>query len=98
MTSSAALTANGGGGADGSDTVATCAGENGHPSNAVPAAGGSCKADLSGGAGGAGTTAAHGGDTGIRGTGGGGAVGRIAVHAHAFTPGVVSPPANVETF
>jgi hypothetical protein len=34
----------------------------------------------------------------MRGTGGGGAVGRIAIHSHAFTPGVVSPPANVETF
>jgi hypothetical protein len=98
MDSKAALTANGGAGADGGDTAAACSGENGHLRDPNPASGGMCTADISGGAGGAGTTAAHGGDTGTRGTGGGGAVGRIAIHSHAFTPGVVSPPANVETF
>lgn len=98
MTANAAVTANGGAGADGSGTAAACSGENGHPSNAIPAAGGACAADITGGAGGAGTTPAHGGDSGARGTGGGGGVGRIAIHGHAFTPGIVSPPANVETF
>jgi hypothetical protein len=98
MDSKAALTANGGGGADGSDTAAACSGENGHPRNAIPAAGGNCSADITGGAGGAGTTPAHGGDSGTRGTGGGGGVGRIAIHSPAFTPGIVSPPANVEPF
>lgn len=98
MTASAAVTANGGAGADGSGTVAACSGENGHPSNAIPAAGGSCTADITGGAGGAGTTPAHGGDSGTRGTGGGGAVGHVAIHSHAFTPGIVSPPASVEAF
>lgn len=100
MTSGAAVTANGGAGADGSGTAAACSGENGHPGNATPAAGGSCTAstDITGGAGGAGTTPAHGGDSGTRGTGGGGGVGRIAIHSHAFTPGIVSPPANVEMF
>jgi hypothetical protein len=101
MTSGAAVTANGGAGADGGDTAAVCSGENGHPSNATPAAGGSCSADITGGAGGTGTAPAHGGDTGMRGTGGGGGVGRIAIHSHVFTRGtaaVVSPPANLESF
>jgi len=98
MTAGAAVTANGGAGADGSGTAAACSGENGHPGDAIPAAGGSCSADVSGGAGGAGGTPAHGGDSGLRGTGGGGAVGRIAIHSHAFTRGVVSPPPNLDTF
>jgi hypothetical protein len=99
MTATAAVTANGGAGADGGGTAAACSGENGHLRDPNPAAGGGCTvADITGGAGGAGTIPAHGGDTGMRGTGGGGAVGRIAIHSHAFTPGIVSPPANVETF
>jgi hypothetical protein len=102
MTANAAVTANGGAGGDGGGTAATCSGENGHPRNAIPAAGGSCStADITGGAGGAGTTPAHGGDSGTRGTAGGGGVGRIAVHSHAFTSAVgsvVSPAANSETF
>jgi hypothetical protein len=103
MTASAAVTANGGAGADGGGTVPACSGENGHPRNAIPAAGGSCNGstDITGGAGGAGTTQAHGGDSGMRGTGGGGGVGRIVIRSHAFTPAagsVVSPPAHIETF
>lgn len=98
MTAKAAVTANGGGGADITGTSAMCSGENGHPSDAMPAAGGSCSSDISGGAGGTGTAPAHGGDASVLGTGGGGAVGRIAVHSHAFTPGIVSPSANVQTF
>jgi hypothetical protein len=103
ISATAAVTANGGAGADGAGTVAACSGENGHPRNAIPAAGGSCNGstDITGGAGGTSTAQAHGGDTGTRGTGGGGAVGRIAIHSHAFTsaPGsVVSPAASSETF
>jgi hypothetical protein len=100
MTAKAAVTANGGAGADGSGTAATCSGENGHPSNAIPAAGGSCSGDITGGAGGTSTAPAHGGDSGMRGTGGGGAVGRIGIHSHVFTlgTGIVSPPPSVETF
>lgn len=101
MTGNATVTANGGAGADGGGTTPDCSGENGHPRNAIPAAGGSCNGstDITGGAGGAGTTPAHGGDSGARGTGGGGGVGRIAIHSHAYTPaGVVSPPAHLELF
>ncbi|HEX3474549.1 MAG TPA: hypothetical protein VHT91_05880 [Kofleriaceae bacterium] len=103
LTASAAVTANGGAGADGSGTVAACSGENGRPRNAIPAVGGSCNGstDITGGAGGAGTTPAHGGDTGMRGTGGGGGVGRIAIHSPAFAPvvgSVVSPAPNITPF
>jgi hypothetical protein len=102
MTANAAVTANGGAGADGGGTAATCSGENGHPRNAIPAAGGSCSAaDITGGAGGTGTTPAHGGDSGTRGTAGGGGVGRIAIHGHAFMQAVgsvVSPAPNTELF
>ena len=103
LAATAAVTANGGAGADGGGTTADCSGENGHPRNAMPAAGGACggSTDITGGPGGAGTTPAHGGDSGTRGTGGGGGVGRIAIHSHAFTSAmgsVVSPAASSETF
>ncbi len=103
LAATGAVTANGGAGADGGDTVATCSGENGHPRNATPAAGGACggSTDITGGAGGTSLAPAHGGDTGTRGTGGGGGVGRIAIHSHSFmsTMGsVVSPAASSETF
>lgn len=103
MAATAAVTANGGAGADGGGTVTACSGENGHPRNAIPATGGSCNGstDITGGAGGTSMAPAHGGDSGTRGTGGGGGVGHIAIHSHAFTQAagsVVSPTANTEMF
>jgi hypothetical protein len=103
MAATAAMTANGGAGADGGGTVTACSGENGHPRNATPAAGGSCtgSTDITGGAGGTGTAPAHGGDSGTRGTGGGGGVGRIVIHSHTFTQAagsVVSPAPTPEMF
>jgi hypothetical protein len=103
MAATAAVTANGGAGADGGGTTADCSGENGHPRNAFPAAGGGCNgsSDITGGAGGTATMQAQSGNSGARGLGGGGGVGRIAIHSHAFTPAadsVVSPTANIETF
>jgi hypothetical protein len=103
LTANAAVTANGGAGADGADKVSACSGENGHLRNDTPAAGGSCNGstDITGGAGGTRTALAHGGDTGARGTGGGGGVGRIAIHSHTFTQAmgsVVSPLPNTEPF
>jgi hypothetical protein len=99
----AALTANGGGGADASDTIPACWGSDGSTNTAVVAVGGQCSGgqDTSGGAGAAGSTPAHGGDAGTRGTGGGGGAGRIAIHAHTFTPSsqaIMSPAPHVETF
>lgn len=96
------ITANGGGGAEGTRTGDTAsAGTNGRERDATPASGGAGGASAgNGGSGGAGLAAAQPGGLGIHapnnaagGGGGGGAVGRIHLRAASImNDGVISPP------